>query len=133
MKTLKCYFLDTGLAAYLTSWPSYETLMNGNASGAFFETFVVGEILKGYYNSGKEPNLYYYRDIDKKEIDLLMVGAGCIYPMEIKKAKTPSDPDKNFSVLGKLGLEVKPGLIICMADEFFPLKRDVWMCLVTMI
>ena len=62
-----------------------------------------------------------------------MVGAGCIYPMEIKKAKIPSDPDKNFSVLGKLGLEVKPGLIICMADEFFPLKRDVWMCPVTMI
>ena len=133
VKTPKCYFLDTGLAAYLTSWPSYETLMNGNASGAFFETFVVGEILKGYYNSGKEPNLYYYRDIDKKEIDLLMVGAGCIYPMEIKKAKTPSDPDKNFSVLGKLGLEVKPGLIICMADEFFPLKRDTWLCPVTMI
>ena len=78
VKTPKCYFLDTGLASYLTRWPTYETLMNGNASGAFFETFVVGEILKSYYNNGKEPNIYYYRDIDKKEIDLIMLGAGQI-------------------------------------------------------
>lgn len=59
VKTPKCYFLDTGLAAYLTSWPTPETLMNGNAAGAFFETFVVGEILKSYFNAGKEPQLYY--------------------------------------------------------------------------
>ncbi len=133
VKTPKCYFLDTGLAAYLTSWPTAETLMNGNAAGAFFETFVVGEILKSYYNSGKEPNMYYYRDIDKREIDLLMVGAGKLYPIEIKKAKNPSDPDKNFSVLNKLGAEVMPGLIICMADEIFPLNRQAWLCPVSVI
>ena len=102
VKTPKCYFLDTGLAAYLPRWPTAETLMNGNAAGAFFETFVVGEILKSYYNSGKEPNLYYYRDIDKKEIDLLMTGPDCLYPMEVKKAKNPSAPDKNFGVLDPL-------------------------------
>ena len=133
VKTPKCYFLDTGLAAYLTSWPTAETLMNGNAAGAFFETFVVGEILKSYYNSGKEPNMYYYRDIDKKEIDLLMVRAGKLYPIEIKKAKNPSDPDKNFSVLNKLGAEAMPGLIICMADEIFPLNRKAWLCPVSVI
>lgn len=133
VKTPKCYFLDTGLAAYLTRWPTYETLMNGNASGAFFETFVVGEILKSYYNCGKEPNIYYYRDIDKKEIDLLMVGSNQVFPIEIKKSKTPSEADKNFSVLDKLGLKVMPGLILCMADEFFPIKREVWLCPITMI
>ena len=133
VKTPKCYFLDTGLAAYLTRWPTYETLMNGNASGAFFETFVVGEILKSYYNCGKEPNIYYYRDIDKKEIDLLMVGSNQVFPIEIKKSKTPSEADKNFSVLDKLGLKVMPGLVLCMADEFFPIKREVWLCPITMI
>ena len=133
VKTPKCYFLDTGLAAYLTSWPTPETLMNGNASGAFFETYVVGEILKSYYNAGKEPQLYYYRDIDKKEIDLLMTGANKLYPMEIKKAKNPSAPDKNFAVLKSLGLEVMPGLILCMADELFPINRDAWLCPVTMV
>lgn len=133
VKTPKCYFLDTGLAAYLTSWPTPETLMNGNASGAFFETYVVGEILKSYYNAGREPQLYYYRDIDKKEIDLLMTGAGKLYPMEIKKAKNPSNPNKNFAVLNNLGLEVMPGLILCMADELFPINRNAWLCPITMI
>lgn len=133
VKTPKCYFLDTGLAAYLTSWPTPETLMNGNAAGAFFETFVVGEILKSYFNAGKEPQLYYYRDIDKKEIDLLMVNGGCLYPIEIKKAKTPSNPDKNFSVLNQFGMEVKPGIILCMSDEFFPLHRNAWLCPISLI
>ena len=128
VKTPKCYFLDTGLAAYLTSWPTAETLMNGNASGAFFETYVVGEILKSFYNWGKEPPLYYYRDVDRKEVDLLMVKEGKLYPMEIKKAKNPSSPDRNFSVLKNLGLEVMPGLILSMADEFFPINREEWLC-----
>ena len=133
VKTPKCYFLDTGLAAYLTSWPTADTLMNGNAAGAFFETFVVGEILKSYCNAGKEPNLYFYRDIDQREIDLLMIRSGCMYPLEIKKAKTPSAPDKNFSVLKQFGMEVKPGLILCMADALFPLHRDAWLCPVELI
>lgn len=133
VKTPKCYFLDTGLAAYLTRWPTPETLMNGSAAGAFFETFVVGEILKSYYNAGKEPDLYYYRDIDRKEIDLLMTDAGCLYPMEIKKAKSPSDPDKNFPVLNRFGMEVRPGLILCMADALFPLHRNAWLCPIGLI
>lgn len=128
VKTPKCYFLDTGLAAYLTRWPTPETLMNGNAAGAFFETFAFGEILKSYHNCGKEPSLYYYRDIDKKEIDLLMTGPDKLYPMEVKKAKNPSDADKNFPVLDKFGQTVMPGIILCMADEVFPVNRNAWLC-----
>lgn len=133
VKTPKCYFLDTGLASYLTAWPTATTLEAGNASGAFFETFVVGEILKSYYNAGKEPNLYYYRDIDKKEIDLLMVGEGKLHPMEIKKAKNPTQPNKNFSALKNFNFEISPGLVLCMADEFFPINRNTWLCPVTKI
>ncbi len=133
VKTPKCYFIDTGLAAYLTSWPTAETLMNGNASGAFFETYVVGEILKSWYNNGKEIPLFYYRDIDKKEVDLLIVEGDKVYPIEIKKAKNPTDGDKNFPVLKKLNLEILPGLIICASDELFPLSREAWLCPVTMI
>ncbi len=133
VKTPKCYFLDTGLAAYLTSWPNAETLMNGNASGAFFETYVVGEILKSYSNEGKKANLYYYRDIDKKEIDLLMIGPDSIYPIEIKMGKCPSVPSKNFNVLNKFEKEVKPGLVICMADELFPIDKNNWYCPVGLI
>ena len=133
VKTPKCYFLDTGLAAYLTSWPTPDTLMNGASSGAFFETYVVGEILKGYKNTGKEPYLYYYRDIDQKEIDLLMVGPEQICPIEIKKGKNPVSSNKHFKILEQFGLKIDPGLIICTADNLFPINREIWYCPVGLI
>lgn len=126
VKTPKMYFLDTGLAAYLCRWPNAETLENGAMDGAFFETYVVSEIVKNYYNEGKRPDLYYYRDIDGKEIDLLFVDGDRIYPVEIKKAKMPNHADKNFSVLNKLKMNVQPGVILCMADEMLPYSRDAW-------
>lgn len=128
VKTPKVYFMDTGLAAYLCRWPNAETLENGAMDGAFFETYVVTEIVKSYYNAGKHPDLYYYRDIDGKEIDLLIVEGNNIYPIEIKKSKNPLNPDKNFSVLNKLKMNIKTGLVICMADELLPFKRDIWLC-----
>lgn len=128
VKTPKMYFMDTGLAAYLCRWPNAETLENGAMDGAFFETYVVTEIVKSYYNAGKHPDLYYYRDIDGKEIDLLIVEGTDIYPIEIKKSKNPSNPDKNFSVLDKLKMNIKTGLVICMANELLPFNRDTWFC-----
>ncbi len=133
VKTPKAYFLDTGLASYLCRWPTSETLESGAMSGAFFETFVISEIVKSYYNAGKDLNLYYYRDIDKKEVDLLIVDADGISPIEIKKAKNPSDADKHFSVLKKLGLPIKPALVLCMAEELVPYTRDSWLCPISLI
>ena len=126
VKTPKMYFMDTGLAAYLCRWPNAETLENGAMDGAFFETYAVSEIVKSYYNAGKRPDLYYYRDIDGKEIDLLFVEGDKIYPVEIKKAKMPNHADKNFSVLRKLKMDVQPGVILCMADEMLPYSRETW-------
>ena len=73
VKTPKFYFMDTGLAAYLCRWPNAETLENGAMDGAFFETYAVSEIVKSYFNAGRPVDLFYYRDVDKKEIDLLFV------------------------------------------------------------
>lgn len=125
-KTPKMYFMDTGLAAYLCRWPNAETLEKGAMDGAFFETYVVSEIVKSYYNAGKRPDLYYYRDIDGKEIDLIFAEGDKIYPVEIKKAKAPDRADKKFSVLDKLKKDIQPGVILCMADEMLPFSRDVW-------
>lgn len=128
VKTPKIYFCDTGLAAYLCRWPNAETLENGAMDGAFFETYVVTEILKSYFNAGRYPDLYYYRDTDGKEVDLLIVEGDNIYPIEIKKSKNPSAPDKNLSVLKKLGKNIMPALIICMTDELVPYSREAWLC-----
>lgn len=133
VKTPKVYFMDTGLAAYLTKWPDALTLENGASSGAFFETYVISEILKTYYNNGKEPNLYYYRDIDKKEIDLLIVEGNTIYPIEIKKNKNPTEPDKNLQVLNKFKMNIEPMVVICMNDDLIPINRQTYLCPVTKI
>ena len=131
VKTPKVYFMDTGLAAYLCRWPDALTLENGPMDGAFLETYAVTEIVKSYYNAGKPVDLYYYRDIDGKEIDLLITEGNKLYPVEIKKAKEPSHADRNFGVLEKLkkgGTEVQPGLILCMSDELLPYNRNAWYC-----
>lgn len=133
VKTPKIYFMDTGLAAYLCRWPNAETIENGAMDGAFLETYAVTEIIKSYYNAGKQPDLYYYRDIDKKEIDLLVVKPDKIYPIEIKKSKTPNHPDKNFSVLEKFNIEIAPGLILCMSEELIPYNRSVWYCPISLL
>ncbi len=127
IKRPKMYFLDTGLASYLCRWPNSETLANGAMSGAFFESFVIGEILKSYYNSGKALDLYYYRDIDKKEIDLLIVKGNSVYPIEIKKSMNPKNPSKNFAVLNKLNVEVKTGLVLCLSNELIPMDRQSYL------
>lgn len=95
--------------------------------------YVITEIIKSYYNAGKQPNLYYYRDVDKKEIDLLIIDGKKVYPIEIKKAKLPNHADKNFKVLDKLDMDVQTGLIICMNDELLPYSRTSWYCPVSLL
>ena len=134
VKIPKVYFMDTGLAAYLCRWPNAETLQNGNMDGAFLETFVVSEIVKSYYNAGKSTHdLYYYRDIDQKEIDLVVLGPNSIYPLEVKKSSDPNNADKNFNALSKFGLEVRPGVVLCLCDEVKPLNRSCYLVPVTSI
>lgn len=133
IKTPKVYFMDTGLAAYLCRWPSAETLENGAMDGAFFETYAVTEIVKSYYNAGKPADLFYYRDIDKKEIDLLIVEGDKMYPIEIKKSKEPPRPDKNFGVLRQFKMDVQPGIILCMSDDLIPYNRESWYCPVSVL
>ena len=120
VKTPKIYFLDTGLAAFLTKWNTPEVLEAGAMAGAFFETFVISEVLKSYYNAGVlDPSLYFYRDKDGKEIDLLIEENGVFSPVEIKKTTNPGKEHiKNFSVLKNVkGLIVGTGGVICMYEK----------------
>ena len=122
IKAPKLYFMDTGFCAYLCKWPDAEMLENCAMSGAFFETFVVSEMVKNFYANNIDPKeyLFYYRDIDQKEIDILFVRRGEIYPIEIKKGISPKNPTKNFGVLSKFGMEIKTGLIIDTCDRIRP-------------
>ena len=125
IKSPNMYFLDTGLCAYLTRWTSAETLEVSAMSGAFFETYVVSEIIKSYYNAGKRPPLFYYRDTDNKEIDLVIEQDNTLYPIEIKKSGNPKrDAIKHFSVLKKTGKSIGTGNVICMCSDVIPIDEN---------
>ncbi|MDR0309278.1 MAG: ATP-binding protein [Candidatus Methanoplasma sp.] len=125
IKSPKLYFLDTGLAAYLTRWNTPDVLRDGAMAGAFFETFVVSEVLKSYYNAGiSDPSLYYYRDKDGNEVDLLIEENGLLHPIEIKKSSDPSKGDiKAFGIVDRLGKR-GPGGVICTYDSLLSLDSS---------
>lgn len=125
VKTPKYYFYDTGLVAYLTKWSSPETLENGAMNGAILENYVVSEIRKSYLNSGKAPFMYYYRDKDAREIDIILEQNGELNPIEIKKSANPA-PEilRSFSVLEKTGLKRGKGAVICMKMELSAFDQE---------
>ena len=121
-KMPKIYFLDTGLCSYLTGWSSPEVIEKGAMNGAFFETFVVSEILKSYRHNGERPLIYWYRDTQQKEIDLLIERDGKLHPIEIKLTSNPNKSMlKHFNVLDNQGY----GGLICMRESDIPLTEDV--------
>ena len=135
IKTPKLYFRDTGLAAYLTRWLTPETLANGAMSGAFFETYVISEILKSYSNAGFDYRYYvsYYRGKDKmankeSEIDFIIEQNGTLYPIEIKKnSKVNAEMTSAFTILDKIE-EKKRGMgaVICTCPAPGKLRDNIW-------
>lgn len=126
MKRPKLYFMDTGLACYLTLWNNPRALELSAMAGAMFETYVISEIIKGYVNHGIDvrSRLCYYRDNNGKEIDLMILENNKVYPVEIKKSADPGrDALKNFSVLDSLSEEVGEGAVLCMTPMVIPLDE----------
>lgn len=127
VKTPKLYFLDTGLASYLTQWSSPETLEAGAMAGAMLETWVVGELLKSWWHNGLGAPFYFYRDKEQREVDLIIVRDGTVYPVEIKKSASPDKTAiRHFAALDKLGMPVGPGAVISLVSQALPLTETVW-------
>lgn len=118
IKTPKLYFFDTGLVCYLTRWSTPEVAMNGAMNGALFENYVISEIMKGYYHNAKTSYLYYYRDKDAKEIDLLIEADGALWPVEIKKSAQPEKKmTAAFSLIDKAPLNKGTGAVLCLCES----------------
>lgn len=121
-KTPKMYFCDTGLCAYLSMWLTSDTLMNGAASGHYFENYVVMELVKNYAYAKAKANLTYYRDSNAKEIDIFAEENNQIHPLEIKKSANPDRREvKKYELLDKAALARGSGGIICMCEEVLPI------------
>ena len=88
VKTPKLYFTDTGLLSYLLKYPNAETLMSGPSAGAVFENMVIMELIKTLGNAGSAADIYFYRDSNKNEIDLVVNKGRAFDLYEIKSGKT---------------------------------------------
>ena len=127
-----CYF-GIGLVCYLTKWSSPEIAENGAMNGALLENYTVSEIVKSYQSVGMEPYLYYYRDRDAKEIDVIIEGDGKLCPIEIKKTALPDKRIvKAFGVIDKAPLKIGTGAVLCMAEQLGAFDKNnliipIWM------
>lgn len=126
VKTPKIYFNDTGLVCYLVGWDNPKVAQNGAMSGELFETFVISEIAKTYFNCGKDlRNLFFYRDCNKKEIDLIITKGELLFPVEIKKTAQPSlSMAKNFPSIRQLQM-LQNGTVLCQCEKQMHLTEDV--------
>lgn len=125
IKSPKLYFFDTGLVAYLTRYSSPAILEAGAMNGAILENYVVSEIRKSYHNAAKECLLWYYRDKDSKEIDMVIEQDGLLHPIEIKKSVNPEGKMiASFSVLDKGAVPRGKGAIICMRSELSAVNSE---------
>jgi|GEM_PF-1188001 len=118
---------------------SPETLERSAMAGQFFESWVFSEIYKSYLNAGRRPPVFYYRDKDQKEIDLLLLQDGTLYPIEIKKSASPGKAAiKHFKALEpatkperhgepeQYRLAIGTGAVICFARDLLPIDENNW-------
>ena len=124
-RTPKLYFLDTGLAAFLSMWLTPETLMNGAANGHFYENHIVAELVKSHACAETKSNLSYYRDANAKEIDIFVESGGVVHPLEIKKSASPDRRAvKTFDLLEKSDIPRGCGGIVCMCEQPLPIDAQ---------
>ena len=124
-KTPKLYFYDTGLCAYLAKIPSKDMLMASSLAGAYFENFVMNQLTIKNQLSSNERNIYFYRDIDQNEIDILLEDGEGITPLEVKLSANPNRRDiEKFKILDKLNRKIKNGGIVCLIDSVYPVGEQ---------
>lgn len=88
VKSPKLYFTDTGLATYLLGIHTQEQVSRDPLRGNLYENLIILEIRKAFLNQGKRPDLYFYRDSNGNEVDLLIRNHRGLLPVEIKSSAT---------------------------------------------
>jgi len=123
--------MDSGLLCYLRGIDDATELEHAEDSGDFFENYIVSEVYKSFINTGKRPQLYYYRDANnRKEIDLIIEHNGIVYPIEIEESPNPDKRAiKSFKTIvlaKKTNIRVGVGNIICSISDICHLGQDIW-------
>ena len=122
IKSPKLYFYDTGLVCRLLGVQAAEQLFTHPLRGAIFESYVVSEAAKRYYNAVKTPPLWYWRDSNGLEVDLLIDKGHTIFPVEIKSGRTYSSDFLNGISKWNLLSKNESGAVVYGGDTDFTVK-----------
>ena len=127
IKAPKLYFLDTGLAAYLTGWRDPGTALRGAYAGQLFETLIISEIIKSYVHRGKDPRFFsYFRTKEQEEVDFLIDQNGILTPVEVKLGMQVNKADlRGIEALKATKTKVGLGAIIAPVEAPYHLNQDV--------
>ena len=126
IKTPKLYFMDTGMACYLTGWKNAEVASSGAMAGPLLENHVIAEVARSYSHRGMEPPLFFWRDKEGREVDLIIAEDGKLFPIEVKLSASPTGRDiRGISALRRLKASLGKGAVACMVDEPFAIRADV--------
>jgi predicted AAA+ superfamily ATPase len=119
IKSPKLYFLDSGLLCYLLGIRKPGELVVHSSRGAIFESWIISELYKNYYHTGKQPAMYYFRDSNNNEIDVILDQGSKVIPIEIKSGQTINNEFfKSLEYWRKLTGESKtPAVLIYGGDE----------------
>jgi len=127
VKMPKLYFMDTGLACYMARWLSADQVRIGASSGHFLENYVISEIIKSHYNNLiRLDYMFYYRDYDQKEFDILFADNMSLVPFEIKQSTNPKTHPTNY--LDKFNLKCDRKYLLYGGDKKFEMG-DGWIYL----
>lgn len=128
VKRHKLYFNDTGLACYLLGIDSAKSLRLSSFKGHLVETYIHNEIRKSYLNNGLEDkNMFFYRDSNQNEIDLILLRDGRLDLIECKSGKSFSSENvKSFSQLKNTSFELKGQCIVCTSDDSYRISSNVY-------
>lgn len=124
-KQKKLHFVDTGLACNLLGIRNAETLATHPLRGAIFESFVVSELEKAYWNAGRQPPLFHFRAASKLEVDAVVDEGTYQLGIEVKSGKTIV-ADATAALERWLDLPANPaarGMLVYAGDDSFRHKR----------
>ena len=127
VKTPKLYFNDPGLACYLLDIESPKQLALDKMRGAIFENLVVMECIKHRFNQGKEGNVFFYRDSNGQEVDILVKEEGQLIAIEVKSSMTyQADFAKTLKMLPQWTSTPIVRRSVVYGGDFENTAGDIW-------
>jgi predicted AAA+ superfamily ATPase len=127
VKSPKIYFIDSGLLCYLSGINHAQQVLKGPLSGQLFETIVLAEVIKNFWNKGRIPKVFWWRTSYGEEVDFIIEDKGRIMPVEVKlSSKANSEMAKGLKIFCELFSDrIDKAFLVNLSGEKVILGRKI--------